>query len=58
MKIDDVVQLLTIAHANEWNADTEKWLWVDDNILSPNDLPCTDNNVNKVELQLEKILVV
>lgn len=56
MTINDVVKQLTWAHAHAWLVDTEKWLWVDDNILAPNDLDCTEYNVNKVEFRLEKII--
>ena len=56
MTINDVVKQLTWAHAHAWSVDTEKWLWVDDNILAPNDLDCTEHNVNKVEFRLEKII--
>ena len=40
---------LTVQNATEYAAVTDKWVWVDDNILAPADLPCTDYYVNTVE---------
>ena len=56
MTINDVVKQLTWAHAHAWSVDTEKWLWVDYNVLCNNNLPCTEHNVNIVELRLEAII--
>jgi len=57
MTIDDVVQLLTIDDAKRYFAQKgEWWIWVDDNILSPNNLQTNERNVNAVECRLFNII--
>lgn len=54
--VEDKLVNLTVQNATEYAAVTDKWVWVDDNILAPADLPCTDYYVNTVEDKLEQVL--
>jgi hypothetical protein len=55
MNINQVAQLLTIDHVKAYLADSEKWLWVDYNVLCDNNLPCTERNVHIIECRLMEI---
>lgn len=55
-KIQALIKTLTLGQAKEWEATDEKFTWVDYNVLSANDLNCSDTNVNLVERQFERLL--
>lgn len=45
----NVLKSLTIEQAMAWDAATDKWVYIDDNILAPANLRATDKTVNAVE---------
>ena len=55
--IKQVVQNLTYKNANAYLAENDsKWIWVEENILEPNDLPTTERNVNMIEAKIWELL--
>jgi len=55
-KLEQTIKALTLTQAQEWNATTEKWLYVDYNILTDAGLKTTDHTVNAVEEAFETLL--
>jgi len=48
-RLEQTIQALTLAQAIEWKDCPEKWMHIDYDILSPNDLRTNDHTVNAVE---------
>lgn len=57
-KFSAVLADLTLEQAKEWNAETDKFVWVCDNVLDIFEYPNTNSNVNLVEEKLEWLLQV
>jgi hypothetical protein len=57
-RLDAVIDSLTVEQAQEYAAETDKYLWVMDTIFDPIELRVTDARVNRVEDRLEEILKV
>ena len=55
-KLEQVINSLTLEQATYWDCEGEKWMYIDDMILAPNDLRATDHTVNAVEDRFEFLL--
>ena len=55
-KLEQVINSLTLEQASHWDCEGEKWMYIDDMILAPNDLRATDHTVNAVEDRFEFLL--
>jgi hypothetical protein len=44
-----IIESLTIDQAMQWDAATDKWVFIDDTILAPANLKATDSRVNAIE---------
>lgn len=44
-----IIKSLTIDQAMQWDAATDKWVFIDDTILAPANLKATDARVNAIE---------
>ena len=55
-KFKEFIDSLTIEQAMAWEATTEKWLYVDDDILGPNDFGCSDARVDAVENRFAQLI--
>ena len=55
-KLEQTIKALTLQQAQEWNATSEKWLYVDYNILTDAGLRTNDHTVNAIENALETLL--
>ena len=57
-KLSALIGSLTIEQAKQYNAETDKILWIIDNLLDPRDIPCgwSDKNVLLVENKLCELL--
>jgi hypothetical protein len=53
---DRVAEYITLDNAVEYNNQTDKWLWVVDNVLDPADIRTTDSRVNWVEDRFDALL--
>lgn len=51
-----VAEFITLDNAVAYNAVTDKYVWVIDNILDPADVNTTDARVNWIEDQFDIIL--
>lgn len=47
---------LTLEQAREWDATSEKWLWIDYNIMCDQEFLMIDETVNAIEERFEKLL--
>jgi len=56
MTMQTIIDNLTQAQALEWYETTDKYCWVDDNILEPAGLFATDRRVELIENALDDIL--
>lgn len=50
-----VAEYITLANATAYNATTDKWLWIVDNILDPADITTTEARVNWIEDQFDAL---
>ena len=57
-KLEQTIKALTLQQAQEWNATTEKWLYVDYNILTDAGLRANDHTVNAVEEAFDFMLAM
>jgi hypothetical protein len=48
-KLEQTIKGLTLQQAQEWNSTSEKWLYVDYNILTDAGLKANDHTVNAIE---------
>jgi hypothetical protein len=55
-KLQQIIPALTLAQAQEWRAATDKWIFIDDNILAANDLRANDYTIGAVESAFETLL--
>jgi hypothetical protein len=55
-KLEQVIDSLTLEQAHHWDCEGEKWMYIDDMILAPNDLRATEHNVNAIENHFELML--
>jgi hypothetical protein len=55
-KLQQIIPTLTLAQAQEWHAITDKWVFIDDTILAPNDLRANDWTVNSIEDAFDALL--
>jgi hypothetical protein len=53
---DAVAPHITLDNARAYAAQTDRWLWVVDNILDPLDIVATDARVNWVEDRFDELL--
>ena len=53
---DTIAPQLTLDNARAYAAQTDRWLWVVDNILDPLDIVATDARVNWVEDRFDELL--
>lgn len=44
-----IIKSLTIDQAMQWDAATDKWVFIDDTILAPANLKANDARVNAIE---------
>jgi HD superfamily phosphohydrolase YqeK len=56
MTLDQVLASLTIEQAKQWQTETDKWVYVADNILEQAGLRAIDKTVNAVEDALDALL--
>ena len=56
-KLQQIIPALTLAQAQEWHAITDKWVFIDDTILAPNDLRANVYTVGVIEDALDDLLV-
>ena len=47
--MNKIIDSLTIDQAMQWDAATDKWVFIDDTILAPANLKATDARVNAIE---------
>ena len=47
--MQQIIDSLTIDQAMQWDAATDKWVFIDDTILAPANLKATDARVNAIE---------
>jgi hypothetical protein len=57
-KLEQTIKGLTLQQAQEWYSTTEKWLYVDYNILTDAGLRANDHTVNAVEEAFNFMLAV
>jgi hypothetical protein len=55
-KLQQIIPALTLAQAQEWRATTDKWVFIDDNILAPNNLRANVYTVGVIEDALDNML--
>lgn len=55
-KFSDFLETLTVDQAIQWQKTNEKILFVDDDILAPNDFRLTDFRLSAVEQKFESLL--
>jgi hypothetical protein len=53
---DAVAPHITIDNARAYATQTDKWLWVVDNILDPLDIATSDARVNWIEDRFDELL--
>lgn len=53
---DQVAEYITLDNAVEYSQETDKYLWVVDNVLDPLELGTTDARVNWIEDRLDELL--
>lgn len=54
--MENILKSLTLEQAYNWKNQTDKWLYIDNYILSPNDLRATDKTVNAIEDQFMHLM--
>ena len=57
-KLEETIKGLTLQQAQEWNSTSEKWLYVDYNILTDAGLKANDRTVNAVEEAFDFMLAM
>jgi hypothetical protein len=55
-KLHQIVLTLTLAQAQEWQALTDKWVFIDDTILAANDLRANNYTIGAIESAFETLL--
>lgn len=55
-KLAQVINSLTFEQADQWDCETDKWVYIDDMILAPNGLRATEFNVNTIENAFDMML--
>jgi hypothetical protein len=53
---DTIAPHITLDNARAYAAQTDRWLWVVDNILDPLDIVATDARINWVEDRFDELL--
>jgi len=56
-KMNNALKSLTLEQAYTWFNTTDKWIWVDDNILSPHDLTANNSRVEAIEATFNELLL-
>ena len=56
--MENIIKSLTLEQAQLWFSLTDKWVFVDDTILSPAGLRATDARVNAIEDEFMSILAM
>ncbi len=55
--MNNILKSLTLEQAYTWFNTTDKWIWVDDNILSPHDLTANNSRVEAIEATFDELLL-
>ena len=55
--MNNILKSLTLEQAYTWFNTTDKWLWVDNNILSPHDLTANNSRVEAIEATFDELLL-
>jgi len=56
MTFQDLLLSLTLDQAQRWADETDKWVYVDDYILAPNNFRANDKTVDAVEHRFHAVL--
>ena len=55
--MNNILKSLTLEQAYIWFNTTDKWVWIDDNILSANDLTANNSRVEAIEATFDELLI-
>ena len=55
--MNGILKSLTLEQAHTWFNLTDKWVWIDDNILSANDLTANNSRVEAIEATFVELLL-
>ena len=55
--MNDILKSLTLEQAHTWFNLTDKWVYIDDNILSVNDLKANNSRVEAIEATFVELLL-
>jgi hypothetical protein len=55
--MNNILKSLTLEQAYTWFNTTDKWIWIDDNILSPHDLTANNSRVEAIEATFDELLL-